>query len=140
MNKKYLEKATPGMVTRLSLLCAIAVMALPSNASAKVEHVVLDVEDTFGIPAVQALIIACLLEPVSFTGTVRITLVDGVPTHFNWSAVTGMTADGDLFVGGSGVAVGKQSNLTLAEVGAGADARQLHLQIVDGEISVVCHL
>jgi len=118
---------------------AATLMTLPLSASAAVEHVVLEVEDSLGVPAVQAIISGCLGELVFLTGTVRITLVDGVPTHFNWGGMTGETLDGDRFVGGSGVNVGQQSNLTLVEVDAGPDARQIHLEIVDGTLSVVCH-
>ena len=107
--------------------------------SAEVTHVTLDIADTLGIPAIQAQISACLGELVFFTGTVRITLTDGVATHFNWGPMIGETLDGDLFMAGSGVTVGKQSNLTLVEVGAGNESRQFHLQIVQGEVSVVCH-
>ena len=107
--------------------------------SAEVTHVTLEVDQVLGIPAVQGMIVSCIGEEVFFTGTVRMTLKDNTATHFNWAGVTGETLDGDLFVGGSGVNVGKLANLTLVEVGAGNENRQFHVQIVDGEAYVLCH-
>jgi hypothetical protein len=80
---------------------------------------------------------SCLGELVFLTGTVHIVVKDGVATQFNWQGMTGETLDGDSFVGGSGVAT-EQSNLTLAEVGAGSESRLVHIQIVDGDLSLTC--
>lgn len=133
---KKLRKAR--ILGGFSLAAAAGAFLLPLSASSvEVEHQVLEIEDALGPPAIQAAIVACIGEQVFFTGTVRITLVDGVPTHYNWGGMIGETAGGTLFVGGSGVTIGQQSNLTLAEVGGD---RLFHLQFVGGTlIAVVCH-
>ena len=130
-----------GVFRGFSAVVLAGVLGLSAKAYAgEVTHVTLDVENVLGIPPIQAQISACLGEQVFLTGTVRITMVDGVATHFNWGGMTGETADGDRFVGGSGVSVGIQSNLTLVEVSAGKDSRQVRLQSLQGEPLVVdCH-
>lgn len=119
------------------LMAATAVLASASQA-ADVEHQTLEIEDVLGIPAIQAQIVACLGEEVYFTGTVRITTKDGVATHINWGGMTGETADGDRFMGGSAVNVGQQSSQTLTEVGAGKDRRQFHIHTVKDVVLVTC--
>jgi len=139
-SKKHLGPSRPvDMLRKMLLMAAVGGFAFPLSSTADVEHTVLDIEDALGVPAIQAVISACLGEEVLFTGTVRITTVDGVATHFNWSNMRGETLDGDVFVGGSGVNTGTQSNLTLTEIGSGSQNRLIHLQIVDGVASVVCH-
>ena len=120
----------------LALTAATALFALPLRA-VEVEQITLEVENSIGIPAIQAIISSCLGELVLLTGTVHIVTVDGVATYFNWQGMAGRTLDGDVFVGGSGVST-QQSNLTLAEVGAGREGRLVHLQIVDGQLAVTC--
>ena len=129
-----------GLHRVLSAVVLAGVLGFSPNAySAEVTQITMEVEETLGVPAVQAEIVACIGEPVFFTGTVRITLVDGVVTHSRWGPMTGTTADGDQFIAASGFTLGRQSNLTLVEVGAGKDNRQFRLQIVQGEATVTCH-
>ena len=110
----------------------LALQAVSFQASAvEVEHIVLEIEDVIGIPAIQALIAGCVGEEVLFTGTVRTTLKDGEITQITWGGVKGQTLDGDVFNGGSAVATGKQSILTLTEVGGD---RQFRLHFVGGEL------
>jgi hypothetical protein len=125
----------------IPMITGVGLLGFPQKASSvQVEHIVLEVQSALGLPGVQAGIAACLGEEVFFTGTVRITLTDGVATQFVWAGMTGVTLDGDVFSGGSGVTVGSQANLTLAETNAGPNARQFHIQIVGGNlITTVCH-
>ena len=122
----------------IALAAAGGTFALPLEA-VEVERVTLNIQDSLGIPAIQAIIAACTGEEIFFTGTVQLILVDGVAAHVNWQGMTGKTADGDLFVATSSANLPRQSNVTLAEVGAGADARQVHIQTVNGALAVTCH-
>jgi hypothetical protein len=124
-----------------SALAVAGLLALSPNAySGEVTHETLDVNNVLGLPAIQALIVGCIGEEVLFTGTLRTTLVDGIPTQYVWGPMYGETADGDFFAAASAVTVDKQSNMTLSELGAGPDGRQFRLRIAsDGTVRVDCN-